>query len=332
LNIGQLLTAATELGRDAVLFLAAIAWPALVVVAILLLRDPLSSFLVGLGQGRGLKVSAFGIALEIPPDAIEQPRSPVAAFDELVQLSPDPGQSLSPSYAKSLIEEMRGVEPYHHAYLDLKGGGAWLTSRLFLVAALFPRMRGLEEIVFVQTNNGVARSYVAHAPAHAIRWRLAEKFPWFEQALALQYSVLGPILIIQSPEGRLDSDQAGSLLNSFLKDQRIQLPKTAPKANPSEWVDLQPRNPSDPVTTEEHAQWLNGATLSEIFEGLLDYECVRDATVLSDAEKASRVVRLSGPFVALVDTAGRFTGMVDRQKFLDDLGRELDRSRKSRVG
>ena len=74
------------------------------------------------------------------------------------------------------------------AEVDLGQGEDWLSSRLYIMAILFARYKGVQALVFLDTALGVTRRYVGWADADVFRWALARRYPWLECAYARAYS------------------------------------------------------------------------------------------------------------------------------------------------
>jgi hypothetical protein len=71
--------------------------------------------------------------------------------------------------------------------------------------------------------------------------------------------------------------------------------------------------------TEEHSEWLNAAGIESLLGDALD----RARVERSEAEDLSiKVAMQPTPFVALVDSEGRFDTLIDRCRLLDRLTRE----------
>jgi hypothetical protein len=182
LLIAGFLILAPDRRSDLIHLLGAIAWPAVVAIAIIALRKPVAAFLEGLAP-RITKLSAFKIDIELkegaelkrwsPPilDEIRQPLAAATVGDSSSQLMDAIVQETSTDYA----------------LVDLGGGSEWLTSRIFILAVLLERMRGLRCVVFVETQNGVRGRLVGLAAPRHIRWSFAQQWPWLEAAYVRAY-------------------------------------------------------------------------------------------------------------------------------------------------
>src|SRR5215203_3828331 len=228
-----------------------VAWPVVVVTAVFLLREPLSSFLEGMGQ-RATKLSVFEFAVELAEVPEFTPAWSGPNLSDVRQ--PSPAAEFQ-SGAMALFEQIRDETASDYAVIDLGEGKKWLTSRLFIFAVMLQRMRGLRCFVFLETSGGIRRRFVGMAPPDVVRWSLARRYPWLESALANAYSnVLAHE--IRSVQGGLDPHVANNVVMAFLAD--IQQAQAPAAQDNTKWVKV--KNPQGNQTWE-HARWLDGARL-----------------------------------------------------------------------
>lgn len=301
----------------------ALAWPVVVVAALVVFREPLLDILRGRGLGRRLtKVSAFQVALELAP------------LPELIRAESDPFistvQQLNRGelFVSDPVELMRHLSPasgaYDYAVIDLGTGERWLTSHLFIFALMLERMRGLQWFVFLETSGEVRRRFIGTATPAAVRWALAQRYPWLEAAFAHAYAQVAPALPspagqdvpvwIHSGHGALDVPQAGSLVQAFLG--RVQ--QTAEPPNRRGWVSLENRAQPGSPPTWVHASWLDGDRLERLLDTALQVDAwFVDSLDLMPAARVQAVLRRDGAVVARVQEGGRFTDLIDRQALLE---------------
>jgi hypothetical protein len=119
-----------------------------------------------------------------------------------------------------------------YAIVNLGSGDQWLTSRLYIMAVVFARMKGLKAFVFLGQSSA-SRRYFGWADPNRIRWALARRYPWLEAAYSAAYADVtatpNATTVVTSAIGRLgyrynSADPASSieLLKKFL--QEIQWP------------------------------------------------------------------------------------------------------------
>ena len=114
-------------------------WPLVACVSLIVLRHPIGAFLIGVSQ-RITKLSAFKIEFELSDVIATEAKIP-ALGDLKRGRSMLVGDSTSQLYVQLAIET-----PADYVLIDLAGGNEWITSRIYIVAALFDRMRGVRSI------------------------------------------------------------------------------------------------------------------------------------------------------------------------------------------
>lgn len=308
----------------------ALAVPATVLVALLVLHRPIGDFLENLG-GRLSKLSIGKLSIELSAATELRPTWRIEmgndAFD-VRQLSP---AGVFDSFADSLLRQLDDPNPLDYVVVDLGSGRSWLSSRLFLFAELLGRMRGIRAFVFVQTVGSHERCFVGIASPAEIRWLLAKEFPALEQALIVGYGqtipsavpITGPVMpIITSRKGALERWRAGQVAQMFL--QAIQVPDPQPN---DEWVLLSPPPPQPAIY--ERAAWLAGSDIQRVLEPALSAAVIeeRDSDDIDRAAQAARIVGLDGEFVAVVRNQ-KFDRLIDRRDVVEKVARAAARASK----
>src|SRR5262249_16950846 len=136
------------------------------------------------------------------------------------------------STAMTFLAQLRERGDVDYAEVNLGDGNEWLTSRLFIMAIVFARMRGLRAFVFLETSGNIRNRFVCWTQPEKVRWALARRFPWLEQAYAEAYSAIlqggippGPVpVFVVTNKGRLgyqfskdDPQPSIQLLQEYLK-------------------------------------------------------------------------------------------------------------------
>lgn len=67
--------------------------------------------------------------------------------------------------------------------IDLRAGEAWLTSRMYLFAAVLPQLIGLRCFVFVGDRGPVPRYFSGTASPENVMRQLDMQFPWLRNAM-----------------------------------------------------------------------------------------------------------------------------------------------------
>jgi len=168
-----------------VALVTALAWPVAAFAIAFVFRTPLGNFLSGVA-GRVTKLSAFKVALELAT-------APSAAAGPLLDdiRSATTLANVSDS-TRMMLEQAQSTLPADYAVIDLGSGDEWLTSRLFIAAVMLERMRGAKSFVFLESTSTVARRFIAIGSITEVRWALAMKYPWLEDAWLRAYATVFP--------------------------------------------------------------------------------------------------------------------------------------------
>jgi hypothetical protein len=309
---------------DIAAVLGAIMWPAVLLAVLLAWRKNLPGLVTHLAR-RVTKLGFAGISLELAqaepfvpewsgsPQALDLRRTATAV-------------QVSDSTAKTFLDQLMQPGTADFAEVNLGAGEEWLTSRLFIMAIVFARMKGIEAFVFVETSGGTRRRYIGWAEPEKIRWALARRYPWLEQAYADAYSeiISLPGASIVSNEGRVESRSPPpgpapsiELLREFL--QRIEAPLPMP-TDPADWVLLGPA-----TNTYEHARWISSEELEQILTDDCYTSTIRSSELRSKntSEQLRSFLSVSGRFVAVVGDDQRFEYLVDRDVLLEQVAKRV---------
>lgn len=288
-------------------FIAALLWPIVVMVALLLFRASLNTLLRTVGE-RATRLSLLNISLEL---AALPEFQPPQSLDQIRELTSDLG---SQSSETAIFQELVTASNAEFIIIDLGSPSKprWLTSRLYIFALLLERMRGIRCIVFVESSDDKRRSYIGCAFPTTVRWALASRYPWLEQSYAAAYSgaAAQPEFRVLSQWGTLPSPAASMIVQQFLSSIR-RYPEPGQLVD-DEWVDI-------PNKGQEHAKWIDVPRLERILGPALFRAAVPASLDLASNEVALRVLRRPVPFVARVSDHNRFETLVDRGDLLEQL-------------
>jgi hypothetical protein len=304
-----------------------LAWPAVVLIVVVFYHDSISWLLEKLAS-RSIKFSVFKVQVELG----QLSRSPVDA----TQLKALAGQLANQSYAVEIAKSIRDAAEKDYLVVDIGSGdettpgNRWLTSRLFILAAILERIRGLRCLVFV-SNAGAKSKFICVATPRNVRWSLGVWFPWLEKAFAIAYGTLATDREDALFQRGLDDSLIDPLIAGFLTPktgiikevQHPPVPGVTPPTLKNKWVKLT-RNEGPQITlvTHEHASWIDTALLTEVLAGRLNQAAViRTKAPPSDTARA--IIGSSGTFVALVDEQMMFEGLFDRPKLLDQISGQV---------
>jgi hypothetical protein len=297
----------------------ALAWPIAALLLAALLRGPLGRFLETVGP-RITKLGAFQVQLELAASTHAASGPALAEIRALVSVAPVGDSSAA------LFSAVQDTTPADHAVIVLGEGDEWLTSRLFIAAAMLERMRGVRCLVFVEKREGVGRRFVALAPPSLVRWQLALTYPWLEIAytaavlqLSGQYDQAHPFdaeMIsrhtrhVVSAQGALDPYPAQQLVQNFVRS----LQKGTKPSDPSSWVEIR--------AGWERAAWVTTQMLDEVLlpDDASD-QWVREERIGDAASLTKAVLHRTGAFTAVVDEQHRFRRLINRDAVLEEVAR-----------
>lgn len=283
--------------------LKALAWPAVVVVALITLRKPLAQFVQEVGR-RASKVSAFKVEIELATSKARE-----LGQLSISELKEPTGSRWTESFQNQLLQQLASPVAADYALLDLGQGQEWITSRLFIFCVLLQRMRRLRCVVFLARDSDRVTRLVGWASPEAARWKLARYQPWLEAAYVIalrnQYppgpNDAGADRFAVGREGAaLDADAAKRVVDEFIRS----LHRAAPEPG---WVDL--------GGFWEHAEWADAELVRRVLDDALHDEPVRE-DLDAPHEQATKVLRRHGAFAAFVDDERRFRSLVDREALI----------------
>lgn len=237
----------------------ALAWPVSTFLIALTFYEPLGRLLEALGS-RATKLSLFKIEVELA-SAASPNATPSLDSIRNPQLAPMNDSS------RMLFKQVQDVRPADYAVINIGNGDEWLTSRLFIGAAMLQRMRGIRSIVFVGRVGGVDRKFLAVSSVTRARWTLSQNYPWLEAAFACASAdaIIGrwgggyTAGQIHSPQVKVNSDQGAinPTAAEILVDRFIQMLQDTSAGTDAEWIDLD-------ANRKEHATWVTESLLKEL--------------------------------------------------------------------
>lgn len=312
---------------DIAALVGAIMWPVVVLALLLAFREKIPALVEGLAR-RVTKLEFAGVSLELAvakPFVPEWSGSPNALDLRQKATAIQVQDSTARTFLTQLTDEGTG----DYAEINLGTGKEWLTSRLFIMAVVFAQMKSIECFVFVETSGAVRKRFVGWAEPTRIRWALAKRYPWLEQAYADAYATVMSQrnAVIVSHSGRLgypyapgDPGAGIDLLKEFL--QRVQQPLPPPPTppEPDEWIVV------DPATnTQEHARWVSAEDLDRFLGEDLCTGVVRSSELRSKSTTEQLKAFLSVPtrFVAVVADDQRFEYLVWRDVLVEQVAKSM---------
>ena len=307
--------------------LSAVIWPLVVLAILLAYRSKIPALVEGLAS-RVSKLEFAGVSLELAlakPFVPEWSGSPTALDLRHKATAIQVNDSTARTFLTQLTDEGAG----DYAEINLGEGGEWLTSRLFIMAIVFAQMKGIGCFVFVETSGAVRKRFVGWAEPARIRWALAKRYPWLEQAYADAYAAITSQrnAVIVSRSGRLGYPHAPGdpgvgidLLKEFLQRVQQPFPPALTPAESEEWVVL------DPATnTREHARWVSAEELEQVLGDDCNTAVVQSSELRSKNTTGQLKAFLSVPtqFVAVVADDQRFEYLVRRDVLVEQVAKRM---------
>jgi hypothetical protein len=306
----------------------AIAWPLVVVCALIVFRGVLVD-LVRIVSRRVNKLSIGGFEIELAklPDL-----TPPSLEIELRSLAAAPQMESGSLAISNMFLELQSGEPRGYILIDIgsKASPRWLNSRLYLFTFLIMLLERLPPIVFVCTSGDVRHRFIGVATPDRVRWALAFRYPYLESAMAKAYAELEmaskPWVAGVPPDLRpsgfqfdpnaksLTASQAQDLIRRFLIEiQRIPPPPGPPAKGSVDWIVLRDG-------TAEYARWLNAERIERLLRADLGRACVvlQHNQIIDDLEPAA-VLKRQVRYVAVLDAERAFLSLLDRYSTLEQL-------------
>lgn len=316
-----------DITLDIAATLSALLWPLVVLAILLAYRSRIPSLVEGLASRiRKVEVPGFSLELAQATPFVPQWSAAPMALDLRHKAS---AVQINDSTAGTFLAQLATERSGDYAEINLGTGAEWLTSRLFIMAIVFARMKGIECFVFLETAGSTRRRFVGWADPVRIRWALARQYPWLEAAYAEAYAAIfaQPNTRIVSSTGRLgyanspgEPNVAIELLKAFLQCvQRLPVPP-APPLEADAWVSV------DLATgTREHAHWLS----AEALEQVLGEDCHKALVFSSElrsqgtAGQLNAIMAVPARFVAVVGNDQRFEYLVRRDVLVEQASRTM---------
>lgn len=303
---------------DVVQLLGVIAWPGVVGGLLAYYREPVGEILAAVARGRGAKVVVGTVSLELA-DAKRADEAGIARVRAVAASEPE---SLVTSY-RADIEALIAGPPVDAVTFDLGTGAEWLTSRLFVAAAMLQRQRGVTIVAFEGAIGAHGRCYLGCCTPEDLLSALAAAWPEYEAALAgalraAWWDRVAPAGLDAElppterlgPGRSLPGDAAARVLGTFL--QGLQAPALVPP--PPRWTTL------DGGYAQERAAWVAPADLRALLGPALHAAQVEAGPEL-EARVALAARASRGPGIGVVDARGSLEQLVSRQVVLEQLAR-----------
>lgn len=293
-----------EISDNLIKLVGYLAWPATTIFACIVFYGPLSRLVETLGR-RITKFSIFKVDIEL--DRLTKAVSLGATVESLRKVA------VSESGIAPIVAGVVKSGSADYLVVNIgNDGDDWLTSRLFLLAAILERSRAVKCVVFLDK----AERFVGAATARDIRSSIGAHYLAYEAAFTSAY---GPLPLDQNMfRSGLNEKLINRLSNGFLKNNLVS--RTNLPAPDIGWVRLQHEGGLPP--TWEFADWVTAASLKDLLgQDLLTQSIVADIGRVSPQATKS-LIKLSGPLIAVVSSDGVFREICDRHAVVESVARE----------
>ncbi len=210
-----------------------------------------------------------------------------------------------------LMEQFSKAGRYDYASIDIYGGKAWLTSRLYIFSTILSKVRGIHYWVFVDSHDSLHKKFIGYVDSRSLRLQLSDRFP----ALSRAYT---EALLEVFPEGdtrlsQADTWQITQLVQQFLNGIQKEYPQKeelgveqdAAKEIENGWVLLK-----DQVTLEK-ARFLEINELRDICGEWIRTDAIRSLETSSEEHLADKIFLSNERLIPQVGSGNQFLDMVD---------------------
>ncbi|MEH2537193.1 MULTISPECIES: hypothetical protein [unclassified Bradyrhizobium] len=310
--------------KSALDLINALAWPLVVVLALILFRGPLVE-LLGEVIRRARKVSVYHVSVELATVPVLSPSWSPPEID-VRQLS---SAHLIDSYTVTLFDELSKPAPADCAIVDLGSGKEWLSSRLFLFALVLGEVTGVRAFVFLEKSSSTRKAFLGIASPKAVWKALAARHPWFEVEFGGATAKLGNAMFPTSNSATLRH-----IAKNYVETlQRKTEPPKGEERDYQQWESTSPTNPTVSEKVWEKTTWITGELLERwLGPTLSDAWCTEEQDTPNSA-LVEAILKRNDDFVAIVDRHHKFRGLVDRKALASQAWRTRvqDRSESTRA-
>jgi hypothetical protein len=287
----------------------ALAWPVTVVWLVVWLYTPIIELMRAIGQ-RASKLKVFQFEVELAK--LVPASANLSAMVEALQKA-----EVQTSGSALIIAGVTqsATADYVLVPLGAERDQAWITSRLFLLAALIDRNRVVRCIVFT----GEYGTFIGAASPRDVRGEIGARFPEYERALLAAYGGVSTSDLREFRNGALSESTLITVAHLFLENPDISS-LTAPTS--SGWIFLDRSSRPASVSTWEFGDYVTAGLLRTMLRDKFDRGSVVGAAGTVQNEDISRaIVNQTGTFVGLISAAGEFRELCDRTIIADKVAR-----------
>jgi len=301
--------------------LAAIMWPIVIFIILLVFRKNLLDLIKGIA-GKVKKLEFSGVSLEFAEGKTITPWSAIGIPQSAEMISGDIYSTslttlfdiVTPQITEPIADKQ---DAWDYLLVDIREGQFWFISRVFIFTIFLQMLRGVKCVVFVETKGDYRRRLLGMASPDLVRKALADAYPWFEGALRNAFVEKKTYLLDLS----LLPITAGEIIRSFIIDPLMRT-KVAPKPNKNstEWTRLGTQS------IWEHTGWLTDEKVSkDIGQYFYEWDSSRydDLPGTSPEKRSAEILQRKAPFIALVNSKGEFKSLLERRKLLEQVAESV---------
>ncbi|MBD3627994.1 hypothetical protein [Cyclobacterium sp.] len=207
-----------------------------------------------------------------------------------------------------LMEQFSKEGSYDYAGIDIYGGKAWLTSRLYIFSTILSKARGINYWVFVDSHDSIHKKFIGYIDSRSLRLQLSDHFPFLSKAYT-------EALLEVFPDGEdsmkaADTWKITQLVKQFLKGiQKAYNGVPIQSADRQEiekgWVLLK-----DKVTLEK-ARFMDINELRAICGEWILTDAIRNLENTSPEQLSKIILLCNERLIPLLDSENQFENMVD---------------------
>ncbi|NHE58559.1 flagellar protein FlgN [Cyclobacterium plantarum] len=275
-------------------------WPFTILLILFFLRKYIPQLL-----GRTTKIGALGIELEFEKaKEFSSTWSNEFAGDIRTGVKSDDFSS----GVMDLMEQFSKEGSYDYAGIDIYGGRAWLTSRLFIFSTILSKARGINYWVFVDSHDSIHKKFIGYIDSRSLRLQLSDHFPFLSKAYT-------EALLEVFPEGEnslkaADTWQITQLVQQFLKGIQkdyhgVRIQGADRQEIEKGWALLK-----DKVTLEK-ARFLDINELRTICGEWILSDAIRNLENTSKENLAAKILLCNERLIPVLNPGNQFVDMVD---------------------
>jgi hypothetical protein len=300
----------------------ALAWPLVVVFALILFRGPLVQLLEQIIR-RARKVSVYQVSIELASVPVLSPSWSEPNID-VRRLSV---AQLFDSRTHTLFNELSNAAPADCAIVDLGSGKEWLSSRLFLFALVLGEVTGVRAFVFLENTSSTRKAFLGVASPQAVWRALAAQHPRFGQEFGRATAMVQNAMFPTS-----NSEDLRRIAKNYV--EALQRKTRPPNGEERDYLQWESKLPTQKKVERvwEYTGWITGELLERwLGPTLSDAWCIEEQDT-PNSVLVEAILKRNDDFVAILDRRHKFRGLVDRKALASQAWRTRVQDRSENTG